>query len=123
MQKFADTLDGEPRVKTIGMMTHLPGFGVVWFNEESVANVLSLALVSDQRRLMPDTDVTQSFLFVHKDNGLARQFDGVSSDLHACDVREDDMTALVTTSSGQKETTVLTWTVDKQQQQGNHRRQ
>eukprot|EP00536_Pseudo-nitzschia_multiseries_P002592 jgi/Psemu1/5813/gm1.5813_g len=50
------------------MVGDFPGFGMVWFLEGGIANILSLGLVSDKYRVMLDTSISQSF-YVHKDDG------------------------------------------------------
>ena len=40
----------------------LPGFGKVWYNETSLANILSFALVSDKFRITVDTWEEQAFI-------------------------------------------------------------
>ena len=75
---------------------------MVWFHEHGIANCLSLALISDIYRITLDTSVTQSF-FLHRDNGLTRRFDRMTSNLYACDVRKQTGALLVTSVDGQKQ--------------------
>eukprot|EP00536_Pseudo-nitzschia_multiseries_P002667 jgi/Psemu1/5973/gm1.5973_g len=53
-------------VVIVDMVEELPGFGIVWFQEGGMANILSLSSVSDQYCITLDTAITQSF-FVHKE--------------------------------------------------------
>ena len=46
----------------------LPGVGLVWFAEDGIANILSLALISDQFRVTLDTNIDLAF-YVHKKDG------------------------------------------------------
>jgi hypothetical protein len=50
------------------MVGDLPGFGVVWYNERSLANSLSLAAVRKICRVTMDTSA-EAALVVHKHNG------------------------------------------------------
>ena len=61
---------GIAQTNTIG---DLPGFGKVWFYEEGIANVLSLALVSDRFRVTMDTECDNA-LHVHRPDGGTRRF-------------------------------------------------
>eukprot|EP00536_Pseudo-nitzschia_multiseries_P005458 jgi/Psemu1/12603/gm1.12603_g len=54
-------------VARTNLMGSLPGFGPVWFYPEGIANVLSLALVSDHFQVIMDTDV-ENAIFVHNDD-------------------------------------------------------
>eukprot|EP00536_Pseudo-nitzschia_multiseries_P012709 jgi/Psemu1/32890/gm1.32890_g len=63
------------------LVADLPGFGVVWFYADGLANVLSLALVIDNA------------LYVHKDGGT-RRFKRSTCNLYYCDMREHNGTVL-----------------------------
>jgi hypothetical protein len=81
----------------------LRGFGTVWFQPKGIANVISLALVSDTHRITLDTSVAQAF-FVHKDDGSTRRFDRMACNLYACDLTDKSGVLLaITTVTGRKE--------------------
>jgi Reverse transcriptase (RNA-dependent DNA polymerase) len=63
---FLETNGGGYQVST--QMGTLPDFGLVWYNPESIANVLSLAQVRLHRRVTMDTDQLPAF-HVHKRDG------------------------------------------------------
>eukprot|EP00536_Pseudo-nitzschia_multiseries_P000330 jgi/Psemu1/757/gm1.757_g len=71
-------------VSRTNLIADLPGFGVVWFYEGGLANVLSLALVSDQYRVTMDTSIDNA-LYVHKDGG-PRRFQRSNCNLYYCDI-------------------------------------
>jgi hypothetical protein len=55
------------------MVGDLPGFGTVWYNKDSIANILSLAAVRKLCRITMDTLVEPAIL-VHKTNGTIMKF-------------------------------------------------
>ena len=59
----------------------------VWVNPNCLANVLSLALVSDEYRVTMDTEVEDA-IFVHISERHRMKFIRVAHDLYACDVSE-----------------------------------
>ena len=89
---------GVVTVKEVGM---LEGFGMVWHYKDGIANVLSLALVSDRFRVTLDTDISQAF-YVHRTDGTTRKFARTDCNLYACDMRKNDEAILnITTVEGQ----------------------
>eukprot|EP00536_Pseudo-nitzschia_multiseries_P006631 jgi/Psemu1/15767/gm1.15767_g len=58
-------------VSKTNLIADLPGFDVVWFYTDGLANVLSLALVSDQYQVTMDTSIDNA-IYVHKDGGTRR---------------------------------------------------
>ena len=86
---------------TVSEIGTLEGFGPVWFFPDGIANVLSLALVSDQFQVTLDTEISQAF-YVHRGNGTTRRFDRMECNLYACDLSARDETVLnITTVEGQ----------------------
>eukprot|EP00536_Pseudo-nitzschia_multiseries_P010661 jgi/Psemu1/26659/gm1.26659_g len=79
-------------VSKTNLIADLPGFGVVWFYADGLANVLSLALVSDQYRVIVDISIDNA-LYVHKDGGT-RRFKRSTCNLYYCDMREHNGTVL-----------------------------
>jgi hypothetical protein len=55
------------------MIGDLPGFGPVWYNKGSLANILSLAAVRKICRITMDT-LTEAAIVVHKHNGEKMKF-------------------------------------------------
>lgn len=64
----------------------LPGFGTVWYNEGSLANILSMAAVRRICRITMDTQV-EAAIYVHKANGQVIKFLESSNGLYYHDVR------------------------------------
>ena len=62
-------------------------FGQVWFNEESMANIFSLADVCKYARVTMDSDVKKS-MFVHREDGYVMEFKQYKSGLYYFDVAE-----------------------------------
>ncbi len=91
--------DGESlRLHTSGgiLDTHQKGrFGgfTVWYNPKCLANILSLALVSDQYRVTLDTEVTNAFT-VHISAGHDMKFVRYSPGLYLYDASNVDMSKL-----------------------------
>eukprot|EP00536_Pseudo-nitzschia_multiseries_P005407 jgi/Psemu1/12510/gm1.12510_g len=54
-------------VSKTNLIADLLGFGVVWFYAKGLANVLSLALVSDQYQVTMDTSIDDA-IYVHKEH-------------------------------------------------------
>eukprot|EP00536_Pseudo-nitzschia_multiseries_P008127 jgi/Psemu1/19634/gm1.19634_g len=79
-------------VSKTSLIADLLGFGVVWFYENGLANVLSLALVSDQYQVTVDTSIDNA-LYVHKDGGT-RRFQRSACNLYYCDMQEHNGTVL-----------------------------
>ena len=90
---------GNVELNTVG---NLPGVGMVWYAEHGIANILSLALISDQFRVTLDTGIDQAF-YVHKPDGTTRRFERVDCDLYACDTKAKQEHLFITTVEGQKE--------------------
>ena len=51
----------------------LPGYGTVWYHQEGIANILSLAKVKEKYRVMFDSSGENAFV-VHKEDGTTRVF-------------------------------------------------
>jgi hypothetical protein len=66
------------------MIGDLPGFGPVWFNEGSIANILSLAAVRKVCRVTMDSH-NEPAMFVHKQNGKVMKFIESDSGLYYYD--------------------------------------
>eukprot|EP00536_Pseudo-nitzschia_multiseries_P018686 jgi/Psemu1/56796/gm1.56796_g len=79
-------------VSRTNMIADLLGFGTVWFYEDGLANVLSLALVSDQYRVTMDTTINNA-IYVHKDSGT-RRFERSACNLYYCNMWEHNGTVL-----------------------------
>ncbi|VEU34053.1 unnamed protein product [Pseudo-nitzschia multistriata] len=79
------------------MIGELPGFGKVWYYDGGIANVLSLALVSDRFRVTMDTDCDNA-LYVHRPGGGARRFKRSKCNLYYCDMAQASGTVLTITS-------------------------
>ena len=62
---ITQSIGGSMRTK---LVADLPNFGEVWFNPQSMANILSFAHVSNRFRITCDTEVEKSFT-VHADRG------------------------------------------------------
>jgi hypothetical protein len=56
------------------MIGDLPGFGPVWYNAGSLANILSLAAVAKICRITMDTLTTEASMIVHKHDGTKMKF-------------------------------------------------
>ena len=82
------------------MIGDLPGYGTVWYNPTSIANILSLARVSKNRRVTMDSSVENCFN-VYKSDGTVQKFLKSNRGLYYYDVRWGNAA------------TVLTNTVDK----------
>lgn len=65
----------------------------VWFHHSSMANILSLALVSDNYRVTLDTEFENAF-FVHISEGHVLKFERVIEDLYALDASKIDLSKL-----------------------------
>jgi hypothetical protein len=75
-------------------MGTLPGFGLVWFNPDSIANILSLAEVRRLRRVTMDTDTRPAF-YVHRIDGQSPLvFDEHPSGLYLLDTSALPQSAL-----------------------------
>ena len=70
--------------KRVEMIAGMKGFGPVWFDNDCVANILSLALVPDQCWVTLDTDIGQTF-HVHRADGTTREFKRAACNPHTCD--------------------------------------
>jgi hypothetical protein len=81
------TLHCNAGVMVIDTIATLPGFGTVWFYADGIANILSLACVSDKYRITMDTKKEQAFL-VHKPDGSTRKFKRTTYNLYACNIAE-----------------------------------
>eukprot|EP00536_Pseudo-nitzschia_multiseries_P000823 jgi/Psemu1/1867/gm1.1867_g len=79
-------------VSKTNLIANLPGFGVVWFYANGLANILSLALVLDQYRVTMDTSINNA-IYVHKDSGT-RRFQRSDCNLYYCDMQEHNGTVL-----------------------------
>ena len=55
------------------MIGDLPGYGTVWYNPTSIANILSLARVSENRRVTMDSSVENCFN-VYMSDGTVQKF-------------------------------------------------
>jgi hypothetical protein len=69
----------------------VPNFGPVWFNPESLANILSLAAVRKVCRVTMDSAVSPSF-HVHKRDGTIMTFSEFSSGLYFHDTAKTPLT-------------------------------
>jgi len=65
-------------------------FGQVWFNEESLANIFSLADVCKYARVTMDSSVKNS-MFVHREDGYIMEFKQYQSGLLYFDVAEQEV--------------------------------
>ena len=65
---------------------YLPGYGEVWHNPNSLANILSLANVSKTNRVTLDTSKEQAFL-VHRSDGSVLKFVQTTRGLYYHDIR------------------------------------
>jgi len=63
----------------------LDGFGQVWYNPESLANILSMAAVRKFFRIMTDSSV-DAVMYVHLPTGVKLRFTEGPSGLYYCDV-------------------------------------
>ena len=68
------------------MIGDLPGFGTVWYNKGSLANILSLAAVRKICRVTMDT-MTEAAIIVHKHNGDKMKFTESANGLYYYDVK------------------------------------
>ena len=94
----------------------LPGFGKVWYNPTSLANILSFAKVSDRYRITIDTDQEQAFT-VHI-NGFKMKFVRHDLDLYYHDLKWNALEKAkqdMTNSQKQTEKKVRFDTEDKSQ--------
>ena len=64
----------------------LPGFGTVYYNPDFIANILSLAQVTKQFRVIYDS-TQEDILFLHKKNGDIIKFIKSKMGLYYFDVR------------------------------------
>ena len=62
-------------------------FGQVWYNDKSIANILSLADVTKHARVTMDSGVKNSML-VHRSDGMIMEFKQYRSGLYYFDVAE-----------------------------------
>lgn len=97
------TLHCNAGVTVIDTISTLPGFGIVWFYAGGIANILSLAIVSDHYRVTLDTEKEQAFI-VHKPDGSTRKFKRRTCNLYACNVaaKENQGVVLTMTAEGKK---------------------
>ena len=80
----------------------LPGYDTVWFNPESIANILSLARVSRSRRVTMDTGIENCFN-VYKRDGTVQKFLKSNRGLYYHDIRwGNSSTVLANTVSENK---------------------
>ena len=75
-------------VRQTNMMGELPGYGQVWFYEQGIANILSLAKVKKQFRVTYDSWAGGSFI-VHKPDGTQRVFRECAKGLHYLDMQAE----------------------------------
>jgi hypothetical protein len=68
------------------LLGNIPSFGTVWYNPNSLANILSLAVVRKNNRVMMDTAVEPA-LCVHLANGSVIKFTKYSTGLYFHDAR------------------------------------
>ncbi|VEU33958.1 unnamed protein product [Pseudo-nitzschia multistriata] len=85
-------------VASTNLIGDLPGFGKVWFYKEGIANVLSLALVSDRFRVTMDTDCDNA-LHVHRPGGGTRRFSRSECNLYYCDLTKTTSGRVLTITS------------------------
>jgi hypothetical protein len=71
------------------MMGDLPGYGEVWYNKNSIANILSLSRVESKYRITYDSDNGKQFI-VHKADGMVRQFRQSKNGLFYMDAKDSD---------------------------------
>ena len=65
----------------------LPGYGMVWYHEEGIANILSLVKVKERYRVTFDSGSTNEFI-VHKDDGTKHRFHQSECGLYYLDTTE-----------------------------------
>jgi hypothetical protein len=83
------------------MVGEYGGYGTVWFLEDGIANILSLARVSKKFRVTYDSSGTDNAFIVHKPDGTLRKFEEHVSGLFVHDISKRPMkegTALVNTA-------------------------
>jgi hypothetical protein len=68
------------------MVGDLPGYGEVWYNQNGIANILSLSRVESKYRITYDSDHGKQFV-VHKAGGMVRRFKQSESGLFYMDTR------------------------------------
>jgi hypothetical protein len=71
------------------MIGDLPGFGPVWYNKGSLANILSLAAVRKICRVTMDTALEEAAIVVHKHNGDKMKFLESSHGLYYYDAKAE----------------------------------
>jgi hypothetical protein len=85
------------------MVGDLPGYGKVWYNQNGIANILSLSRVESKYRITYDSDHGKQFV-IHKAGGMVRRFKQSESGLFYMDTKEAEQ---------EKDGTVLVNTVDE----------
>ena len=70
---------------TTDLIGDLPGYGTVWYLPNGIANILSLANVTDNFRVTLDSSVDNAFR-VHKTDGTVRRFEKASRGLYYYDM-------------------------------------
>ena len=73
------------------MVGDLSNFGEVWYNEKSLANILSMAAVRKRNRITMDTDI-EAALFVHRHNGTIMKFQEYRTGLYYFDASASKIT-------------------------------
>ena len=63
------------------MIRDLPGFGPVWYNKGSLANILSLAAIRKICQVTMDT-LEEAAIMAHKHNGDKMEFVEISNSLY-----------------------------------------
>ena len=71
------------------MKGDIANYGSVWFNENSLANILSLSEVRKRCRITMDTDVEPA-IFVHRSDGSSMKFIEYKSGLYYYEVKMDN---------------------------------
>ena len=90
-------------VKTTSWKGHLPGYGLVWYYPEGIANILSLSRVKQRYRVTYDS-ATDNCFHVHKDNQKILRFKEATRRLYYFDTadRDETGTMLITTVENNK---------------------
>ena len=83
------TNGGQQRSNEVADTQH---FGQVWFNEESMANIFSLADVCKHARVTMESSVGNS-MFVHRKDGCIMEFKQFKSGLYYFDVSKHTHTS------------------------------
>ena len=87
---------------TANMVGDLEGVGTVWYYPDGIANVLSLALISDRFRVTMDTGADNAF-HVHKHDGESIRFHRGQNDLYYMDISSPESTLLTIATVGNKQ--------------------